>query len=154
MRGGMRISVLVVLAVIAGGCGGGTEVIAGAEVGGGELVTCRKLGGEAVFVEYENGDGGTTATVVQGVPEPGDGGGGMELEVESKATKKAMRANGWSERAVNDLISLPDDNEMARNFGYEGTDEELDGRRRSVNALLETMPSCLVDARGAGASGE
>lgn len=73
----------------------------------------------------------------------------MELQVESRATKQAMRRNGWHKAAVSDLLSLSDDNEMARNFGEEGTDAELDARRRRVQDKLDQMPSCLEQARRA-----
>jgi hypothetical protein len=136
---------LALAALVVGGCGG--ETVGMADMGGGDLKTCRRLGGEAVFVEYEK-DGSKTTTVVQGVPE-GEAGLHSDLSLETRKTKKALRANGWTDKAINDLISMPDDNEMARNFGYEGTDAQLDAKRRSLHELLDRMPSCLDEARGA-----
>lgn len=125
-----------------------------------DLVECRKLGPGKVFVEYENDDSGST-TVLSRVPRPGQnaasgelsgeeiGGSGRKQRQRARQAEKELRANGWTEKDVHDVITMPDDNEMARNFGWEGqSDAQIDARRAELRAKLDRMPSCLDQARG------
>ena len=133
------------------GCGfvTGSDSVSTGDFSSADMVECRKLGGGSVFVEYEK-DGAGSSTVVEGVPKPGEMAG---MSAESGATnprkRKAQRANGWTEQDVTDLITMPDDNEMARNFGWEGqSDAQIDARRAELRAKLDRMPSCLEQAQG------
>ena len=147
--GGMKAAAAVALAALAvSGCGGSGGV-GSDDFQAGDVVTCRRLGGDAVFVEYAN-DGGGSKTVVQGLPGGGEADSRRaEGVAESAATKKARRANGWDDKTVRELIQMPDDNDFARNFGFEGTDAQIDAKRRSLREHLERMPSCLDEAREA-----
>ena len=155
--------VAAVLVLAVSGCSGGGEVSSG-DFTSADLVECRKLGPGKVFVEYAKDDGDGTessTTVVNKVPDPGENAASGELSGEAidgsprkhrkkaRQAEKKLRANGWTEQDINDVITLPDDNEMARNFGWEGqSDAQIDGRRRQLRAMLDRMPSCLEQARG------
>ena len=150
----VRAIALLVSVILAGlGFGAEPEVASLPQMTAADLAECRKLGGKAVYVEYRR-DSASTRTIVQGVPRAGDGpAAGMEVQIETRATKKAMRANGWDEAAVYDLVSLSPDNEFAREQGDEATDAELEARRQAVRDKLEKMASCLDEARGGAPGG-
>ena len=154
--------VAAVLVLTLSGCGFlvRSDSVGSSDFTSADLIECRELGPGKIFVEYEN-DGGGSTTVVNKVPEPGEnaasgalsgeviGGSPRKQRQKARRAEKALRANGWTEKDINDVITLPDDNEMARNFGWEGqTDAEIDGRRRQLRAMLDRMPSCLEQARG------
>ena len=71
-----------------------------------------------------------------------DGELGMPSGKRLRRSRARAAANGWDEEAIDTLLRLPDDNEMARNFGFEGSDAELDALRQRFRDRLEAMPTC------------
>ena len=118
-----------------------------------DLVECRVLGGNSVYVEYSDGQGGSSRSVDQGIPKGRKSGAMGETSVEAnprkmRAKTAELRKNGWDDKSIEDLITLPDDYEMATNLGFDGSEAEFDARQRELQARLERMPSCLDEARG------
>ena len=154
------VAAVVVLALSGCGLVVRSDGVGSSDFTSADLIECRKLGPGKVFVEYEK-DGAGSTTVVGRVPGVGERSGNSgelsgeisgnpgEARKQRRKAVKALRANGWSEKDVHDVITLPDDNEMARNFGWEGqSDAQIDARRAELRAKLDRMPSCLAQARG------
>ena len=159
MRRGVAVAMLMLTLA---GCGlvVGSGSVGTSDFTSADLVECRELGPGKVFVEYANEGSGSTG-VVGKVPAPGENAGSAELSGEeiggsdrkqrqkARRAEKELRANGWTEKDISDVVTLPDDNEMARNFGWEGqSDAQIDARRAELRAKLDRMPSCLDKARG------
>jgi hypothetical protein len=158
-----RIMALALAALLLTGCRGatGADSVSTGNFGPDELVECRVLGGKTVYFEYSDGHGASSTGVQEGIPKAGRAagvgetmaapGGGAKAERERRAT---LRANGWDDKSIQDLVSLGDDYEMAAATGFDGTQEEFNARRRQIQTRLQAMPSCLDEARGKGAASE
>ncbi|HVM21443.1 MAG TPA: hypothetical protein VM307_15905 [Egibacteraceae bacterium] len=119
------------------GCVGSDSVSTG-DFGAQDLAECRLLGGGWRYVEHRK-DGSSMSTVRHG---NNDGELGMPSGKRLRRSRARAAANGWDEEAIDTLLRLPDDNEMARNFGFEGSDAELDALRQRFRDRLEAMPTC------------
>ena len=152
-RTGLLALLFAVLAL--SGCIGGVveDSIGSNDFGPDEMVECRELGRNSVYVEYSDGQGGGTRGVEQGIPKGKRGSAIAQTTVETnqrkmRAQKAELRANGWDDKSIDELVTLPDDYEMARNFEFKGSEAEFNARKRELEARLQRMPSCLEEARG------
>jgi hypothetical protein len=146
----------LVVAVTLSGCLGGVAVeesVGTDDFGPEELVECRVLGGNTVYTEYSDGEGSSSKGVQEGIPKGKRHSAIGETTIETnprklRAQKAELRANGWDDDSIRDLVALGDDYEMARSSGFTGSEAEFNARKRELQARLERMPSCLEEARG------
>jgi hypothetical protein len=129
------------------------DSIGSGELGPQDLVECRVLGGNRVYTEYSDGEGGGSRGVQDGIPKGKRHSAIGETTLETnprklRAQKAELRANGWDEDSISALVSLPEDYEMATDTGFKGSEAEFNARKRELQARLERMPSCLEEARG------
>ena len=152
-RSGLWVFLVMVPAL--SGCWGVAveDSVSTADFGPEDLVECRVLGGNRVYVEYADGEGGGSRSIDQGIPKGRRSGAMGETTIETnlkkmRAQKAELRKNGWDEKSLDELVTLPDDYEMATNFGFKGSEAQFNARKRELQAKLERMPSCLAQARG------
>lgn len=143
--GAAILLVLTVLSACTGGPNSGNaDAVRQAQVGTGDfgpddLVECRELGGGWRYADY----GGLTTTGLGRLQDGGISAGGPPEGITYEESVALREEQGWDEQAVAALGLLKEESyEFALDQGFVGTEEEFEGVKREIRALLDSMPRC------------